>query len=125
MRCRKFARPTVYFAATALAWLPCAAWSQTTATTEVLCPEQAEPFTRIDYAYGVDRKPSFICWYKSLDPGSKLAETPVFLDPKGKCWLKNADQIADMTSPGKSGFTAGRQSCDGDRTRCAVTCRSE
>jgi hypothetical protein len=121
----KIIQLTICFATLTLAWMACPARSQTPATTEILCPEQAEPFTRIDYAYGVDRKPSFICWYKSLEPGAKLAETPVFLDPKGKCWLKNADQIADMAGPGRSGFTAGRQSCDGDRTRCAVTCRSE
>jgi hypothetical protein len=125
MRSPKNIQLAICFAAATLAWMACPARSQTAATTEILCPEQPEPFTRIDYAYGVDRKPSFICWYKSLDPGAKLAETPVFLDPKGKCWLKNADQIADMASPGKSGFTAGRQSCDGDRARCAVTCRSE
>jgi hypothetical protein len=124
---RKTRRPVIWaLMATTLAFLPHAAWSQSGAATEIMCPEKAEPLVRVDYSYSIDRPSSFTCWYKSSrELAGKLPELPVSLDAKGKCSLKHADEIADMRGAGSSGFTAGRQSCSGDRIWCVVTCRPQ
>jgi hypothetical protein len=124
---RKIQRPAAWaLMAGALALLPHPALSQSDATTEIMCPEKAEPLVRVDYSYSIDRPSSFTCWYKSPpELAGKLSELPVSLDAKGKCSLKHADEIADMRGAGSSGFTAGRQSCSGDRLRCVVTCRPQ
>jgi hypothetical protein len=124
---REILRPVVRAVmATALALLPYPALSQSDATIEIMCPEKTQPLVRVDYFYSIDRPSSFTCWYKSpSELAGKLPELPVSLDAKGKCSLQHTDEIADMRGAGSGGFTSGRQTCSGDRLRCAVTCRPQ
>ena len=98
--------------------------SQALVTTEITCPERTETFVRVDYFYSVDQPSRFTCWYKSP---AALAQTPqefpLSLKTEGKCQLKNADSIADMQGNDSAEFSAGRQTCNGDRNRCIILCR--
>ena len=111
-------------AAFGLVVLSCPALTQALVTTEISCPERPEPFVRVDYFYSVDQPSRFTCWYKSP---AGLAQTrqefPLSLKTEGRCQLKNADSIADMQGNNSAEFSAGRQTCNGDRNRCIVICR--
>jgi hypothetical protein len=107
----------------ALVVIPSPLLSQPLAT-EVTCPEKPEQFARVEYSYGVERPSSFTCWYKSPPEfAANLKEYPLSFKTEGKCQLKNTDEIADMMSKGSTGFSAGRQTCHGDRDRCVIICR--
>ena len=125
MRQRKNLRPVLWALAVAgLVHLPHIAAAQPAAVTEILCPEKAEPLLRVQHGYGVDRPPSFVCWYKApIDAPAGLPEIPETLEVKGQCRLKDSGEIADMRSSDTSKLSAGYQTCRGDRYSCAVVCR--
>jgi hypothetical protein len=125
MRRRKNLRPLLWaLAAAGLAHLPHLAAAQPAAVTEIFCPEKAEPLLRVQHGYGVDRPPTFVCWYKApSDAPAALREIPESLEVKGQCRLKDSGEIADMRSSDTGKLSAGYQTCRGDRYRCAVICR--
>ncbi len=110
----------------AFAQLTGIAVAQVAIESEILCPEKAEPLLRVQHGYGIDKPPTFVCWYKApRNAQAGVQEVPETLEVKGKCRLKQADQTADMRGSGSSGFVGGFQTCIGERRRCAVTCRPE